>query len=210
MKQFIFFALLIFAVAVSGMSPQPTFEGKSVKELLLMLDSTNALTRTGAAAAIAWYLERDRFTPNFIDAPLIQETASRASQLLQTDKDEMVRLASISVLSALSNWTNTAPLLALGVVDNDCLVRVRVVSVLHHVCQDRGQKLGTNIVSALIDCLESSAEMGVLCEAASTAGELGKDARSAIPSLERLLQHKDKKVRECAAKALRKLRSDAN
>lgn len=205
MKLFIFFVLVLFTTAVNGMSPQPPFEGKSVKELLLMLDSTNSATRTGAAEAIAWYLERDRFTPNFIDAPLIQQTASKASLLLQTDKDRMVRLASIDILFALNIWTNTTSLLISGVTNDDCLVRVRTVSTLHRVCQGRNQELGTNVVNALMGCLKQNTEPGVLCEAILTAGSLGREAQPTIPLLEQLAQHPNKKVRKCVAEVLQKL-----
>ncbi len=207
MKRFFFLALVVFAAVTKGMSPQPPFEGKSVKELLLMLDNTNAATRTGAAEAIAWYLERDKFTPNFIEAPLMQQTASKVSQLLQTDSDKMVRLASIDVLFALNAWTNTTSLLAPGMTDNDCLIRVRTVSTLDRVCQARNQAVGTNVVNALIGCLNENTEPGVLCEAVVTAGDLGNEAQPAIPLLERLAHHPNGKVRKAAAEALRKLSS---
>ncbi len=202
-------ASVVFAAAVNGVSPQPPFEGKSIKELLPMLDSTNAVTRTGAAEAIAWYLERDRFTPNFLEASLTQQTASKASLLLKTDKDKIVRLASIDVLFALNTWTNTTSLLVSGIVDNDCLVRVRTVSTLHRVCQARNQGVGTNVVNALMGCLNEKTETGVLCEAVTTAGDLGSEAQPAIPLLEQLVNHPNTKVRECVAEALQKLGSQS-
>jgi hypothetical protein len=205
MRRFLLMALVISVAAANGMSPQPPFEGRSVKELLLMLDSTNAATRTGAAEAIAWYLERDRFTPNFIEAPLVRQTVSKASLLLQTDKDKIVRLASIDVLFALDTWTNTTSLVALGTTDSDCLIRVRTVSTLHRLCQARNQAVGTKIVNALMGCLNGNTEPGVLCEAVTTAGDLGSEAQPTILLLKQLAQHPNNNVRECVVEALHKL-----
>jgi HEAT repeat protein len=210
MKRFLFFVLIIFDIAAKAISPQPPFEGKSIPELLEMLDNTNAPTRMGAAEAIAWYLNRERFKTNFVAVSLAQQLARKASQLLQGDKDLMVRMASIDLMWSLNTWTNTAPLLVLGAMDNDCMVRVRAISVLHRVCESRQQNLGTNIVNVLIGCLEPSADPGVLSEAAWTAGEIGKEAQMAIPVLERLSKHSDEKVRNYVAEAIHKLRRAAN
>ena len=171
-----------------------------------MLESTNAATRIGAAEAIDWDLYLDRSDTNLIDAELIQQTASKASQLLQSDKDPIVRLASIDVLKELNNWSNTIPALLSDLADKNDMVRVRVITALQRVCRQRGQPVGTNVVAALIEYLQSGTNSGVLCEAIMTTGELGKEADPTIIVLERLSGNNNKEIRACASEALQKLR----
>lgn len=207
MKRLAICAIVLWAAACTAIQPPPEFRDKAVTELLSMLDSTNASTRANAAATIAWYLERNRLAPNSVETSLIGRTTSKALYLLREDGSPLVRLASVSVLRELNTWTNTTQALSVGVVDKDCLVRVRAISALHSVCQERRQQLSPDAVAALKECLEPAKGVETLWQAAFLAGELGIAGVPTIPSLERLSQHPSKKVKKYSTEALLKLRS---
>jgi HEAT repeat protein len=194
------------------MSPPPDFLNKTIDELLMMQDSTNADTRENATTAIAWHLGQDKASDEKAatnDASLVATIALKAFELLKTDKILQVRLASINLLGQLDydDWTNTIEMIGYALADKNSLVQIRAIDWLNMTTHKHHEKMPSEAINTLLECLKATADPETLWQAALVAGQIGKDAAPTIPILEKLLHHPNKKVREYAIEALQKLRT---
>jgi HEAT repeat protein len=191
------------------MSPPPDFQKRTINELLLMMDSTNVMTRVFATTGIAWHLDLDKMSPDQTkaDMKLVPTIAAKAFDLLKKDEILQVRLASINLLSQLDydDWTNTIEMISYALADKDSLIRVRAIDALNVAAHEHHQKMPDEAINTLVECLKTTTDPETLWQAALVAGQIGKDAEPTIPMLKKLSLHPNKKVRQYAIEALRKL-----
>lgn len=205
---------LLFALLCSGMAagtllyaiqPPPGFNDKTVKELLPLLDSSNVETRKNATAGISWQLEQQQLSLTNIQPIIVQATLLKASSLLKHDESRVVRLGCIAILLELDAWTNTVQALNQAANDKDHLVRVRGITALYYVCQNHHEKLTTNVLSRLKECLKLSNDSEILWQASFVAGE--SRAQQLLPALQSLLHYPNGKVHQYVSEAITKIQN---
>lgn len=192
-----------------AMPPPPDFQTKSIKNLLLALNSTNVSVRTFAITGISWRLSIDNNSVDqrSIDMKSVADIVSKTSEFLKSDKSVEVRLASVNLLGQLSyaRWTNTDQMIMYCLTDREPIVRIRSIDWLNMITHERHERLPAAAINALMSCLNPTVGSEVLWQASLVAGEIGPDATLVVPLLENLLSYPNEKVRLYSKEALQKI-----
>jgi len=201
--------LCLSALSVLAVTPPPYVQQQSLSELVTALKSDDEKMRSDAAAGITWHLSQLKLQRKTPERAVLENCLTNASEKLISDPASVVRLGCINILSQLSAWTNTVPMLVRGFADKDCLVRTRAISVTAEMYQTRNQDVPVTAADALRSCLDPSGNPEMLWQAVQAAGELKVAGQTLVPEILRLLKHENEKVRDYATDALKAIRERA-
>jgi HEAT repeat protein len=175
-------------VEVSGVVFDPRREGLSA--LLRMLRAGRPEQRVAAAGALGEI------------GPEAGEALPALLALIR-DEDPFVREQAVAAVGAIGPDAAEAQAALAGLLrDENPDVRLAAAQALV-----RGRHCPAAVVATVVEILERHPHFAIA--AAAVLGDLGPDARAAVPALRRLLRHSDRDVYVAAARALRQIDPDA-
>jgi hypothetical protein len=215
LRSFLWGFLMFFVYWAGASEPARNYSDKTVAELLDLLENNDGTVRQCAAIFLGdRYRDHETAVVNGImqlpnspdpELPLPAAVIPKLSQHLKTDPDVLVRLCAVGALRDLKFRTNTTPILIVGLIDKDAMIRIRTCAVLIEISQKYSEPLQADVLPTLTECLAPDGEEGNIWYAAYIAGPLGSSGRPLVSALERLKMHESSKVRHYASEALLKI-----
>ena len=210
-------ALCIFAMTflAVGAPPMQDIERKSDLELVNLL--TNGDSEIRCASLIVLGLRFDDPNVPMLMSQILTEThpkevalppvlLERTVSLAKSDEDLRVRLAAVIALGQFRFRTNTAPILMALLRDRICIIRIRAAQALIDFEDDYHEPICGSVVPTLISCLDTNNSPDDIWQAAETLGDLGAQAKEALPLLTKLKHNESREVREYVREVARKIR----
>lgn len=214
------FTLLILGfttlLAVGAVLTAQEIKGKSDMELTRLLDDGDSHIRRACLIALGSRF-RNPNTPVILASPVENTEAhseevpmpkgllEKTAALAKSDSDLKVRITAVVALSSFKFHTNTTPILNALLEDRSCIIKIRAAQALIDFKSGYNEPISDRVVQTLIDCLDTNNSPDDLWQAAATLGTLGKQAKAALPLLEKLEEHPSPEVREYAKEAVLKL-----
>lgn len=216
-RGFKFLALIMpfisaFAYAGETMS---ALSRRSDAELVLLLTDRDTKVRQLAAIALgrryqnpkadevlSHYPPADTLPP---EARVPDGVVCGLARVMNNDAELKVRLSALIAVHCLRFRTNTSPLIVNLLTDKTLAVRLRAADTLVSIAHEYREELPKGVLPTLIQCLATSESEEVIWQAAYSLGRIGPPAREAVVALEKLKNHKSKKVRKYASEALLKI-----
>jgi len=140
------------------------------------------------------------------ELPIPVRLVEELSNLLTNDNHSEVRTSALIALGRIKYYSDTSRIIEKALTDTNVFIRLSAAGELIEIHKSYNEPLATNVVNAILDCIDKSQDPEVLWISAFRLGCLGGEANRAIPWLERLAEHRDDYVRRRAIEALQKIR----
>ena len=207
--RFIFLIATFATLSALGVLPAHDFGGKTVAQLLELLESTDGGVREDAALFLGYRYRKPgavinppTYKEQHPELPLPPQIIPRLIEHLKSDPDHLVRLQAMRALHDLRYRTNTTSLVVTGLEDTNALVRIWTCEALIDISHEYSDPLPARVVPTLAQSLSVDTTEDPAWLAAYIAGHLGAAGKELLPQLQALRSHKSAKVRQYAREAI--------
>ncbi len=215
MKVIITLCLSVVAFLAISAPPMQDIERESDSELFNLLTNSDSFTRCDSLMILGLRFNNPDAIVAMSPAPdqvpyptgiaLPRGLLERTMSLAKADPDIKVRLLAVAALEQFKCRTNTTPILKQLLKDRTCIIQIRAAQALMNFANEYHEPISDNVVSTLINCLDTTNSPDDIWQAEESLGNLGARGKKALPFLAKLKHNKSPEVREYAGKAIRKI-----